>query len=114
MDDIKRAIYLRAREIVVEQGELKYSHGGHLCTVLRTATDDVLGRRTTVEYQNTHQFICEFFPEFMALYDGWYWSRTSWRYSRSLQLESPAPSAAWWNSFWNAPRVCMIDYLLSR
>lgn len=107
MDDIKRAIYLRAREIVVEQGELKYSHGGHLCSVLRMATDDVLGKHNAVEYQDTHEFICEFFPEFMALYDGWYWSRR-------LKLESPGPSAAWWESFWNAPRLCMIDYLLSR
>lgn len=107
MDTFKRAIYLRAREIVADEGELKHKHGGHLCNVLRTATEDVLGRHRSVEHQGTHEFICEFFPEFMALYDGWYWSR-------HLKLESPGPSAAWWESFWNAPRLCMIDYLLSR
>lgn len=112
MDTIKRAIYLRAREIVVEQGELRHSHGGHLCNVLYKATEDVLGVRkfstnTFVDYQDTYHFICEFFPEFMALYDGRYWTRTEYH-------KSVGPPAAWWESFWNAPRLCMIDYLLSR
>jgi hypothetical protein len=124
MDDMKRAMYLRAREIIA--GKLKnrvdYTDPTHsytyVCTALRAAFREETGFQPGLTIQPLGAFVQEFFPEFVELYDGCHWTRGELHRDHDdmppeLTDEPTDIDSAWWESGWAEPRLRLIDYILS-
>lgn len=97
MDDFKRGIYLAAR-----QG-LQADKDAFLCLLLKGEIERLGPGKWLTDGE-----LEEFFPEFFALWDG-YWSGATIRVSLG-------PHDAWWNldeAGYNA-RLATLDFLLTR
>jgi len=96
MDDMKKAAYIRAKELL-ETGKSSF-----VCHALQEALSEILGERVPfVE-------ILEMFPEFYNLFDGFYWNPRGEKYGKDL------PNSVWWEHYWIEPRLRIIDMIMSQ
>lgn len=96
MDDMKKAAYILARELL-ETGESDY-----VCLALRDALEEILGE--VVPFPE----IPEMFPEFVSLFDGSYWNSYGERHNKNF------PNNVWWQKGWKKPRLRIIDMIMSQ
>ena len=96
MDDMKKAAYIRARELL-ETGE-----AGYVCIALQNALEEILGEEIpSLE-------ISEMFPEFHNLFDGFFWN------SFGEKHKIYNSSYVWWKGGWKEPRLRIIDMIMSQ
>lgn len=96
MDDMKKAAYIRAREL------LETRKPDFVCLALQDALSEILGEGVSfVE-------IPEMFPEFYNLFDGFYWN------PRGEKDNKDFPNNVWWESNWKEPRLRIIDMIMSQ
>lgn len=115
MDDLKREIYMRARELI--EKELKTDpEYNYICTALINAAGEFLGESTITLIAE----IPEWFPEFTRLSDGRAWVYES--YTAEFYPTTPGNLRYWWyvgvrnRSIYGKknPRISMLDYILSK
>lgn len=96
MDDMKKAAYIRARELL-ETGE-----SGFVCLALQDALSEIL------EEEVPFSEIPKMFPEFYNLFDGFCWAPSGERHNKNF------PNNVWWLKNWKEPRLRIIDMIMSQ
>lgn len=96
MDDMKKAAYIRARELR-ETGESDF-----VCIALQDALGEILGE--AVPFSDTQ----EMFPEFTNLFDGSFWNSYGEKHNKNF------PNNVWWQKGWKGPRLRIIDMIMSQ
>lgn len=108
MDDYKRTLYMIALRELQELQRAGSHERAWLCvklaTVLRrehqASEGDYIG--------SVDDLVQEFFPEFLELFDGIYWSYNG----DTNQQMCSAVAAAWWTKAWLEPRIRALECLL--
>lgn len=96
MDDMKKAAYILARELL-ETGESSFA-----CIALQDALEEILEEAVPASE------ILEMFPEFYNLFDGSYWNSYGERHNKNF------PNNVWWQKGWKKPRLRIIDMIMSQ
>lgn len=108
MDDYKRTLYMIALRDLQELQRTGSSNRVWLCTKLaavlrrehQALAGDCIG--------SVDDLVPEFFPDFLALFDGSYWPRRK----DIHQPKCSAVDAAWWPKDWLEPRIRALECLL--
>lgn len=108
MDDYKRTLYMIALRELQELQRAENRTGCWLCVRLATVLRREHQTSAEAYIESTDDLVQEFFPEFLELFDGSYWSS-----SQNTHLQSPpAAAAAWWPKDWLEPRIRILECLL--
>lgn len=116
MDDLKRAIYMRARELIEEELKIDPEYNYGICIALLNAAEEFLGESTITLIEE----VSEWFPEFTSLSDGRAWVYKS--YTAEFYPTTPRNLRYWWyvgvrnRSIYGKknPRLSMLDHILSK
>lgn len=108
MDDYKRTLYMIALRDLQELQKNVGSNRAWLCVKLTTVlrhehqalAGDCIG--------SVDDLVPEFFPEFLELFDGSYWT-----FKQDVnQQNTSAVAAAWWPKDWLEPRIRILECIL--
>jgi len=99
MDDLKMSMYISARNMI---GSTPPGHN-YVCIALMGALASEVGLQ--VAFQDEKKALKEFFPEFFALYDG-YWDE-------SMYHAKKGKHRAWWPCEWKEPRLAILDFIIN-
>lgn len=116
MDDLKRAIYMRARELIEEELKIDPEYNYGICIALLNAAEELLGEGVITLTEE----VPEWFPEFTSLDDGRTWVYKS--YTAKFYPTTPRNLRYWWyigvrnRSIYGKknPRLSTLDYILSK
>lgn len=108
MDDYKRTLYMIALRELQELQKTGSSERMWLC--VRLATTLRREHQTSAEacIGSTDDLVEEFFPDFLELFNGSYWSREN----DLKQQRRAAVAAPWWPKDWLEPRIRILECLL--
>ena len=108
MDDYKRTLYMIALRELKELQRTGSQERLWLCVRLTT----ILRRENqTPDFYfvaSVDDLVQEFFPDFLELFDGSYWTFEQ----NSNQQNTSAVAAAWWPKDWLEPRIRILECLL--
>ncbi len=108
MDDYKRTLYMIALRDLQELQRTGSPKREWLCvrlaTVLRRERQALAGDC----FGSVDDLVQEFFPEFLELFDGSYWTR--WKDIHNQRYS--AVDAAWWPKDWLEPRIRILECIL--
>jgi hypothetical protein len=108
MDDYKRTLYMIALRDLQELQRTGSSNRVWLCVRLATVLQCEHQASAGDYIGSVDELVQEFFPEFLELFDGSYWTHRKdihkHRYS--------AVVAAWWSKDWLEPRIRILECLL--
>ena len=115
MDDLKRAIYMRARTLIEEELKIDPEYNYGICTALQYAAIEFFGEGV-IPFEE----IPEWFHEFTSLSDGRAWVYKS--YTAEFYPTTPRNLRHWWyvgvrnRSIYGKknPRLSMLDHILSK
>jgi len=108
MDDYKRTLYMIALRDLQELQRTGSPKRAWLCVQLATVLRHE-SRESAGDYiGSVDERVQEFFPDFLALYDGSYWTRGK----DTHQQKCSAVDAAWWPKDWLEPRIRILECLL--
>lgn len=116
MDDLKRAIYMRARTLIEKELKIDPEYNYGICIALQYAAEEFLGEGVITLVEQ----IPEWFPEFTSLSDGRAWVYES--YTAEFYPVTPKYLKYWWyvgvhnRSLYGKknPRISMLDHILSK
>jgi hypothetical protein len=108
MDDYKRTLYMIALRDLQELQRTGSSNRVWLCPKLAAV---LLRERQALAGDcigSVDDLVPEFFPEFLELFDGSYWTRRKDIHNQRYS----AVDAAWWPKDWLEPRIRILECIL--
>jgi hypothetical protein len=111
MDDYKRTLYMIALRDLQELQRTGSPKREWLCVQLATVLRHERQASAGDYIGPVDDLVQEFFPDFLALYDGSYWTRRKDTHMIHNQRYS-AVDAAWWQQVWLEPRIRILECLL--
>lgn len=114
MDDLKRGLYLLARQLIEEELEEDPGYNYGICFALQDAAIQFFGKRII-----SFEEISDWFPEFTNLNDGKDW--TYERNSKEFYASTPERLNYWWHILpyhrsrygKKNPRLSALDFVLT-
>lgn len=108
MDDYKRTLYMIALRDLQELQRTGSSNRVWLCTKLATVLRHERQALAGDCIGSVDDLVPEFFPEFLELFDGSYWTHRKDIHNQRYS----AVDAAWWPKDWLEPRIRILECIL--